>query len=305
MGKGTHCFDVEDAERFGISEAILLYNFKHWIKHNQANHINYFEGRYWTFNSSRALAKIHPYFSMDQIDRIVAKLIKGGVLLVGSFNRTKYDRTRWFSINEQWTCEDAQSKDEFVRQHGELEVQGSNIAFRESAESMSSNRGITAADSRNHSRDIAGPIPDIVCTDINLEKPIDFNQDLKENNIDIATENIRRDAVPTPTKGKIFDLQAKEASNRFCEKLNSLTNSRHKATTKTTIRDIMRILGEGYTVDDILSVVDRKFEEWAGCPTMGRFLTPITLLGPKFPTYIAANFKANKAPSWRPGDLPF
>ena len=49
-----HHFDVDLACRYGILEAILLNHFQYWIQLNEANNKNYYDGRYWTFNSMKA-----------------------------------------------------------------------------------------------------------------------------------------------------------------------------------------------------------------------------------------------------------
>ena len=51
-----HAFDIEDAKKYGVDSAIILYNLRFWLAHNKANgtHIN--DGYVWTYNSARALA---------------------------------------------------------------------------------------------------------------------------------------------------------------------------------------------------------------------------------------------------------
>ena len=58
-----HSFNVNIAKEFGILEAILLNNLEYWIAKNKANGTNFYEGTYWTFNSTKAFNELFPYVS--------------------------------------------------------------------------------------------------------------------------------------------------------------------------------------------------------------------------------------------------
>ena len=62
-----HSFDVDIAKEYGILEAILINNIWFWIEKNKANNKNYFDGFYWTYNSTRAFKELFPYVSERQI----------------------------------------------------------------------------------------------------------------------------------------------------------------------------------------------------------------------------------------------
>ena len=96
----VHYFVIEDAEKYGLKEAIVLQNFRHWLDRNLAEKDNIRDGRVWTYNSYTALAELFPYLSASQIKRIVQKLEDDGILISDSFNKFKPDRTKWYSINE-------------------------------------------------------------------------------------------------------------------------------------------------------------------------------------------------------------
>lgn len=98
----THQFDIEVAEKYGVNEAILLHNIAFWIKKNQANDKHLHEGHYWTYNSMRAFAKLFPYFSQDQIKRLLKKLENEGAITKGNFNKIQYDRTNWYTVVDPW-----------------------------------------------------------------------------------------------------------------------------------------------------------------------------------------------------------
>lgn len=98
----VHFFNVKNAEKFGLVEAILIQNLSFWIEHNQANEENFIEGRTWTYNSVKAFTQIFPYLSTKLIRTALDHLIKEGVLLSGCFNKKGYDRTTWWAFTDQW-----------------------------------------------------------------------------------------------------------------------------------------------------------------------------------------------------------
>jgi uncharacterized phage protein (TIGR02220 family) len=96
-----HILDVEIAKKYGVNAAILLENLGYWIKQNEANQTNFFDGYYWTFNSRRAYREIFPYMSERQIDTAFRKLIDDGLVITGNYNRLAYDRTLWYALTQK------------------------------------------------------------------------------------------------------------------------------------------------------------------------------------------------------------
>ena len=72
------------------------------------------------------------------------------------------------------------------------------------------------------------------------------------------------------------------------EYLNSKVGSAFKSTTKATQKVIKARLAEGFTVDDFMTVIDKKCAEWMGDPKMEQYLRPETLFGTKFEGYLNA-----------------
>lgn len=99
-----HIFDIEIAKTYGVNAAILLENLGYWIKQNEANETNYYDGYYWTFNSRRAYREIFPYMSERQIDTAFRKLIDGGLVITGHYNKLAYDRTLWYALTQKGKC---------------------------------------------------------------------------------------------------------------------------------------------------------------------------------------------------------
>lgn len=96
-----HFFDVEVAQMVGVHAAILLENIAHWCEHSKANEINFHDGCYWTCNSVKAFAGLFPYLSTSAIRTALDKLKDAGLIVVGNYNKSAYDRTSWYALTEK------------------------------------------------------------------------------------------------------------------------------------------------------------------------------------------------------------
>ena len=67
----TYSFDTELAQKLGVNEAIMLQNIVFWLLKNKANGSNYYDGRYWTYNSHKAFKELFPFWTENQIRRIL------------------------------------------------------------------------------------------------------------------------------------------------------------------------------------------------------------------------------------------
>jgi len=162
-----HHFNVEIAKKFGVNAAIFLNNVAYWLQKNQANKKHFHENRYWTYNSSEALAILFPYWSPDQIDRLIKKCISLKLLLVGNFNDNTYNRTRWYSLTDE-------------------ALNMFNLAIPR-------NRGMKAAKSRTPFREIAESI-----------KETDNKPDIKTNRAKKIVDNFKKPASRSSVNLKIL-----------------------------------------------------------------------------------------------------
>lgn len=94
----NHSFNIELATKYGIEEAIIIENLAFWINKNKANKKHIINGQYWTYNSSKALKELFPYISEKKIQRILKKLEQLKIIKSGNFNKSAYDRTKWYTI---------------------------------------------------------------------------------------------------------------------------------------------------------------------------------------------------------------
>ena len=80
---------------------MILQNIWHWVQKNEANGTNFYDGTYWTYNSTKAFTLQFPYLSQKQITTALQKLRDEGIIQTGNYNAVKYDRTLWYAITEK------------------------------------------------------------------------------------------------------------------------------------------------------------------------------------------------------------
>jgi len=95
------CFSSVAAEKWGVDGAVMLHHLAFWVFRNTLNGDNLVDGRVWTWNSARAFAGIFPFWSPDQIRRVLRNLEKDGAILSGQHNRRGYDRTKWYTLTDE------------------------------------------------------------------------------------------------------------------------------------------------------------------------------------------------------------
>lgn len=98
---GEHHFHVSVAVEVGVNAAVLLEQFNWWISKNQANGKHFHDGRYWTYNSTKAFAEMYPYMSQKAVKNALRKLEDGGYIVVGDYNENRMKRPNWYSITEK------------------------------------------------------------------------------------------------------------------------------------------------------------------------------------------------------------
>ena len=153
-----HHFDPDIAERYGVNEAIILYNIAFWVDKNEKNEHNFFEGRYWTYNSTKAYKKQFPYMSERTIQRVIKKLIDEGVIMSGKFSSDSRDRTHYYTLTD----------------YGASITTNSHVALRQNGVNNIGDGDKSASSLFNKNTDSA----DINKTDINNISPISPEEEM-------------------------------------------------------------------------------------------------------------------------------
>ena len=95
-----HSFNIELASKYGVEEAVVIQNLFFWINKNVANDKNFYDGRYWTYNSAKAFAKLFPYLNESKLFRILKSLQDNDIIIKGNYNKEKFDRTGWYAFTD-------------------------------------------------------------------------------------------------------------------------------------------------------------------------------------------------------------
>lgn len=70
--------------------------------------------------------------------------------------------------------------------------------------------------------------------------------------------------------------------------LNERTGQHYRSSSRKTQSLLHARLDEGYTEDDIITVIDSRADDWMDDDRMRRYLRPETLFGTKFEGYLNA-----------------
>lgn len=105
----------------GLSESIVLQQMNYWIE--KSKHI--IEGKRWIYNTYSNWQEQLPFFCESTIRRIIKKLEGMDIILSGNFNKSKMDKTKWYSINysaldkleEKFNVKDIEENSSINNQH--------------------------------------------------------------------------------------------------------------------------------------------------------------------------------------------
>lgn len=93
-----YAFKKNIAKKYGVNEAVILHRLVFYIEKNIANDKHFYDGNFWIFNSKKAWLELFDFYSESQIKTILKNLVEKGAVKTGIYNKTKYDRTLWYSI---------------------------------------------------------------------------------------------------------------------------------------------------------------------------------------------------------------
>lgn len=255
--------DVDFATNVGLNESIVLQQIHYWIVKNKEEGRNLKEDRYWTYNTLEEWHKKIPFLKKDAVRKALENLRKLEFLIVGNFNKSKVDRTLWYTI-------DYDKLDSFMQV---VEAQSINkITALNGEEKQMHHLPNTNANVKNHK-----------C--------------IGEKNTDADEKN----HTPIPSNNKPINNKPNNNNNNniyiveIIEHLNRVCGTSYKATTKKTQQLIVARLEEGFTLDDFKLVIDKQFKKWVGTEWQ-QYLRPNTLFnGEKFEGYLNAPISKGKS----------
>lgn len=137
MRSKHHSYDVDLAVEYGPDGATLIHHFQHWISYNKKQKKNFFEGRWWSYQTIKDIADWFPYWTEEEIRGILDRLTKGKnrrsdkktgefepVLMKGNFNKSKFDRTVWYAFvdEEKYIGTERDSNNSYERANAQMEI---------------------------------------------------------------------------------------------------------------------------------------------------------------------------------------
>lgn len=252
-----HILDIGVAQLVGTNAALLLENISYWCEHNAANNANLHDGHYWTYNSTKAFGELFPYMTVNVIRTALKKLKDNGLILTGNFNKSAYDRTTWYTLTE--------------KAEAMLDV---------NVHSDEPNQEETTAENPTTQTPAQDPWADT--TNANTER---FQTPTYE-----PQPLLNEPQAPAQPKEP-------DPTEEIVTHLNQRAGTHYKATTANTRKLVKARLKEGFTVDEIKLVIDKKCTEWLNNPAMVEYLRPETLFGNKFEGYLNAKSMPQNNPN--------
>lgn len=96
-----YSFNVQIAKiTHSTDEAVFVHRVYYLVLNNEANKRNFHEGKYWTYDSVAALAKVFSFWTSRQIERIIRNCIKFGLIETGNFSDNPCDRRTWYTVSQ-------------------------------------------------------------------------------------------------------------------------------------------------------------------------------------------------------------
>ena len=253
------------AYSIGLNEAIALQQVNYWLKETTSGLEH--DGVRWIYNTNEQWLEQFPFWSESTLKRTFTRLKNLGVLKVEQLNKSQRDMTNYYTINYESELLDEVKVTKSKSSKCTL-PSGQNEPMEEVKVERSIGSKRTALIRSN-------------CTDVLTENTTENTTDIKNPICPVA---------PQPDGDVLITDQAKQVLTH----LNQVTSSRYQVST-TSLQNIRARIGEGFTVEELLLVVDYCNAKWSDDLTMAAYLRPQTLFQPtKFPGYLkSANSWAN------------
>ena len=249
------------AAKYGTNEAILLQQIHYWLLKSE----NVFEGKKWFYMTLNDWTKQLYFMSDMTIRRTLTKLETLKLISVGNFNKKKYDKTKWYTLNYQKIHKDFNPTNETECSdctHGIVQNE------KKGEESHCSDCTYPSVQSvKSHCSDCTYPCVQPVQT---------YTRDYTENNINISSDN----SIQKNKQNKLTDNH-----KIIIDYLNQKVGGRRQPTSKKTITLLNTLFRNGYSVEDIKNVIDSKCEDWLH-NEYRKYLTPTTIFSNKFEKYL-------------------
>lgn len=235
------------AEMLGSSDrALLLQQIHYWLQKSQHEH----DGHKWIYNTIKNWHKQFNWISERTLRSILKYLEDEGILLTGNYNKLKFDRTKWYTI-------DYDRLEELTNAFGNSCRMGKENSAESNRKKLPKETGkICQTNTRDYS--------------------------------ETSLPEINSDKNPlTPLKGGGQIDPKTEQAKEVIDYLNQQAGTNYRKSGQASQRIIKARLKEGFTVDDCKKVIDNKVKQWGNDDRMNKYLRPSTLFqASKFEGYL-------------------
>lgn len=279
----NYSFNGKIAEVYGLNEAVFIHSIYWWTSKNEADGRNYHDGRNWTFYTTQSLLERFPFWTKSQIERIVSKLRNEGAVLVENYNKSAYDRTRWYALSD------------FVKsiyENDEMDLPKTGNGDYENKKSISEKQEMEVRETGNgftgNSTTIPGSTPVITPVSTPVITPVELYGAADTATAEVVVSKMENRIKPeNPAKTETPDPIYSEV----IAYLNEKAGTAYKSSTGETRGLIRARQSEGFSLEDFKTVIRVKCKEWGVSPPPGgrdmrQFLRPGTLFGEKFEAYL-------------------
>lgn len=88
-------FQPKLAKLLGLNETIILNQIHYWLEKKK----NIIDDRYWVYNTYEKWQEQICFLSVSTIKKGIKKLESMGIVIAGNFNKSKIDKTKWYTID--------------------------------------------------------------------------------------------------------------------------------------------------------------------------------------------------------------
>lgn len=263
-------FQATLAKKLGGSDkAIILQQIQYWLDKSQTVR----DGHKWVYNTVKRWAEQFPWLAEKTVQRYLKQLEDMGLLVTANYNKTKFDRTKWYTIDyeilEQLSKDDGQSAKDDTKKGTESSNEDQDL---------SNANGLAVPTDGTESSNPKG-------TESHNQKGTgrgNLYHRLPETTHRLHTDNKKINKKSDSAK------KAEPPYKQIIGYLNLKTNAHYKQNSIASKRLIKARWGEGYRLQDFKAVIDNQAFQWQGTKWW-RYMRPSTLFSSKFDEYLNAN----------------
>lgn len=173
------------AKVLGLNEAIVVQQVHYWLEINRKAKINLYDNRTWTYNTYEKWQNENfDFWSTRTVMRIFVNLFDKGIFIRGNYNKKKYDKTTWVSI-------DYDKLDEILEEYER------NVEISTKCQVVTKEKTLKFQQSDNLS-------PSIVtsCHQAKCQVVTNYTRDYTENNTEISITTQSEQNVPVVETNK-------------------------------------------------------------------------------------------------------